>query len=175
VNSISDLEKLRALPRVEQARVVSWVEGLGEAAASKRILPLFGLHLTRAELTAFSAWFHLPLSLESAAGFANGFQQNLASSLGLIPSDHWIASAGQIVFERLALETRDSKLFALMRHLSRQDHARSIEAGKLALLEKRAARAEEAGKTLPECKLSNEEKQAKIREFFALDDREDQS
>jgi hypothetical protein len=130
--------------------------------------------------TALSEWFaswRLEQTFQRAASSANQFKHWLAQSFPDLSEAEMDRRAG-LQFQFEAMKTGDPETylaFATARHRAQMDQANlklkeqqvSLDARRVALLEAKAAQADQA-RTVVESKASPEEKQLKLRQIFGM-------
>jgi hypothetical protein len=104
--------------------------------------------------------------MELAAQRANQTSIELAKNSDMTPED--IERVAQTVFTAESLQAGDVSAFVALAKLRLQNRALDLDAKKFALLEKKAAKADEAGQVMGDGKLTEEEKAAKLKQIFRM-------
>lgn len=151
-----------------QAQIVEWSRTLTLHQLKDRVKKELGVETNTTSLSEFLSYWHLSQHLEQAAGFASELKQTLEKLPELKLDEEQISSAAQVVFELEAAKGRDAKTFVALRRLRHRDRIIANDSRRIALLEKKAAQAEEAEKTVKDETLSPEERMNRMRQIFGM-------
>lgn len=130
-------ERTRGLIREQMADAVAeWEKANGRTLA-----------MSGAAFTDFVEWYPLTMALKDAATLADQLKAALKENPEINLDDDQLAKAGQMLFEGIAISSRDSKLFVALKRLRQDAAALGIEEKKLRQkvreYEEKAARARE--------------------------------
>ena len=123
----------------------------------------FGEKTHESSLSDFWHWYPFANKLTEFKALTDQVTERLKSDPSLDLSSEQVSKAGHAIFETLAAQTLDSKLFIELRKLRQTDRDQDTQDRRVKLLEKNA---EEAAQTVGDSKLSDAEKTARIREIF---------
>ncbi|MBI5770823.1 MAG: hypothetical protein HZA93_23805 [Verrucomicrobia bacterium] len=163
--------KLDALAPSQKEQLAEWltVENLTYAEARTRVAEQFGVFTTASALQSFYSRFAAPWSYARAAGDAEAFASLMEGKF----EPAAIKAAKQLAFTALTSPQPDLKtaktLFKIVGDSAKLTLAQekiSLDARKVALLEKKAAQADAASAVTSDAKLSDEEKFARYRQIF---------
>jgi hypothetical protein len=117
--------KLKTLPKLDQVKVIGWLETGTQKATLQKIAKELGITTSPAALSDFYGWYYVTSQIEEAASLADQLKTDLKAMPGFALDDDKINKAAQAVFEIQALKTKDAKLhIALRRQRSREDTVR---------------------------------------------------
>ena len=185
--------RLKTLPREKQEQIIVWLKEHTQRRTAELVVGAYGIDTSPSALGEFYSWFFLSGRLEQAASFATQVKDTLKDLPELALDEDKLSAAGQAIFETMALETADPKLFLGLREMRliersertkeaaleqrrRESEGRAkvkerelaLSERKVKLLEAKAAQADRAKATLGEAALSPAEKEKKLREIFGL-------
>ena len=169
--------KLKNLPEETQERIADWCKGDGLEAALQRCKIELGFTSSVSALSGWYRWWEARLQLHTAADLADDVKQLLKDCPDL--SESQLANATQFVFERQALESRDSKLHVALakvrqgsatlalkeKQLAQKDKEIEIKLRRLELLEAKEAQAKTV---LGDGSLSMSEREARMKQLFGM-------
>ena len=160
--------RLKTLPADRQKQIALWSRECSLEALADKLKDELGVTTSRSALSEFLSWYHLSRHLEDAASFADQLKQTLKDLPNLKLDEEQINSAAQVVFELDAAREKDSKTFVALRRLRQKDKDQQLDSRRLALLEKKAAQADEAESTLKDSALSPEQRMERMRQIFGM-------
>lgn len=117
-------------------------------------------------VSEWHAWYALKQRMERAAQRANQTSIELAKNSDLTPED--IERVAQTVFTAESLEHQDVGAYVKLAKLRLQSRALDHDARRLAVLEAKAAKADEATGVANNSALTEEEKAARIKQIFRM-------
>ena len=124
-----------------------------------RIKKEWDVDTSEAALSGWYSWYPFSNKLTEFKSMTDQVTERLKRD----PDPEQVSKASHVIFETLAAQTLDSKLFIELRKLRLQEQERSTQLRRLELLEKEFS---EATETVGNSKLSDAEKAARIREIF---------
>ncbi len=141
---------------------------------------IFGFTASAGALSDWLAWYGLQLRMEHAEERKQQALLALAKDANLSPEA--LAKVGNVIFMAEAMEKKDLKGFFLTstllqgekkiaqkdRGLKQKDTALEHEARRIAVLEKKAAQADQAQGVMGDGALSPDEKQARLKQIFGM-------
>lgn len=166
--------KLKTLPDALQADIIAKLKaGKGEAVIAW-LKEEWDVATSEGALSAFWSWWHLRQRMEHAERMAVDHRQWLETNTDLSPEA--VMEAGQLVFMSQASGDNNPKLFEAMAKLllrSRKQKANEnftrekldLEARRIAVLEAKAAKAEEI---LKEDAATPADKEARLKQVFGI-------
>ncbi len=164
---------LKTLHPERQLQIWKWLSGdpetseppLSQKQTVGRIKAVLGFDTSAASLSEFYAWYPFRQELEEAASLKDEITEYLASNPDVDLDAEQVSKVSQIIWEKRAAQSKDSKLFIELRKLRQKDRDQSAVDRRLNLLEEQAAKAKEiAGDE----KLTPEERERKIKQFFGV-------
>jgi hypothetical protein len=135
-------------------------------AVAVHVLDTFNFSVSLSTLSEWHSWYALKRRMEAAAERANQTSIELAKNSDMTPED--IERVAQTVFTAETLEAGNVKGYVALAKLRLQSRALDHDARRLAVLEAKAAKADEAGQVMGDGKLSEEEKAAKLKQIFRM-------
>ena len=163
---------LHSLAREQQVELSRQISGSSAADACDWTQTNCGVEASVEQMVEFYAWFNVCRPLIEASIFADTIRKTLESLPGPKIEGETLSDAAQKIFEMKAIVSRNKSYFTSQRKLRQRDLDLGHDARRVALLEKRAALADEAEKALRAPKRSIAEQDARMREIFGLAARE---
>lgn len=160
--------RLKTMAPERQAQIVDWSRTLTLHQLKERVRKELGVETNTTSLSEFLSYWHLSQHLEQAAGFSNELKETLKTLPDLKLDEEQINAAAQVVFELDAAKNKDLGAFLSLRRLRQKDKDQLNEARRIQLLEKKAAQAEEAEKTVKDETLTPEERMNRMRQIFGM-------
>jgi hypothetical protein len=135
-------------------------------AVAVHIQETYQISVALSTLSEWHAWYALKRRMEMASQRANQTAIELAKNSDLSPED--IERAAQTVFTAEALQSGDVSAYVALAKLRLASRSLDHDARKLAILEAKAAKADEASKVMGDGSLSEEERAARMKEIFGF-------
>jgi hypothetical protein len=126
----------------------------------------YGFTCSVSSLSEFYKWLRLRKRIEGARLRAEQTKWELAKDPSMTPED--LERAAQTVFTAETLEAGDVKGYVALAKLRLASRALDHDARRLAVLEKKAAQADEAAGVAHNQKLTPEEKAAELKRIFRM-------
>jgi hypothetical protein len=140
--------KLKTLPPKTQEKLYEWLCADTITAVQSRVREELGISTSQRALSEFYSWYSLRLSFSQAQSISEEFKAQLLNRPDLAGDAERVNSAAQILFETLAVQKRDAKLFTQIRLASQRDRQLDLEARRMALLESKVRAAADEVKKL---------------------------
>lgn len=160
--------RLKTLAPERQKQVVEWSRDLSLPQLAERVRKELGVVTSRSALSEFLSWYHLSRHLEEAATFADDLKRTLATLPQLNLQEEQINAAAQVVFELEATRQKDVRAFTALRGLRQRDKVIANDSRRIAVLEKRAALADQAELAVKDPSLTPEERMSRMRQIFGM-------
>lgn len=125
------------------------------------------LTTSEAALSEFFSWYSLRQRMEATESTTQDLQEMLSQAeFGLSPEQ--VAAMGNLMFITSATRDNDPKTFVAMAKVLLANRKLDMEGRRITLLEQKAAKADAAEQALQNPELTEEEKNAKLREVFGM-------
>jgi len=125
-----------------------------------------GFTVSLASLSEWRSWWGLRRRINAARERAEQTRLELLKDASLRPED--IERAAQAIFTAESLEQGNAKAYVALATLRLKGKQLDLDRARLALLEKKAAMADQASGVMGDGKLSEEEKAAKLKQIFRM-------
>jgi hypothetical protein len=165
--------KLKNLPDEDQEALWGWLHPQDADAkamtleeAQGEIPARWGFTVSLGSLSEWRSWYALRRRMNAARERANQTRLELLKDATLRPDE--IEQIAQTVFTAETLEAGNVKAFVALAKLRLQGKQLELDRAKLALLEKKAAQADEAKGLAGDATLSADEKQARLKQIFGM-------
>jgi len=158
--------KLKTLPDAAQAALYALYQKKSGAECLAWLRENHGVKSSTGALSDFSAWYPFSRPLDLAAKFARQLEAVLKADPGLHLNAGQLSAAGQIAFEQQALQTQDLDGFIALRKVRLKERENSLNERRVALLEKKAAQADEAAKVAGDSTLDEAGQLERYRQIF---------
>lgn len=169
--------RLKLLPSERQAEIY---ERLGKAGYDdvRGWLAQDGLRVGRTALAEFYSWYALRLTFQQTEADTENFLELLKRQLPELPAAK-LTELGDTFFNLQAIKKQDPKLFLAMqgaKQKARMDQLKfeqrerqiALEERRIALLEVKAARADQAEAAMYDDSLTPEEQRARLKQIFGM-------
>lgn len=156
---------LKTLPEARQAEIIEYLRE-HSLVETKSWLADAGVKTSVSALSEFFSWYQLQRQLERNNSTAETLVADLARKRPDLTPDQLFA-AGQAFFSALAIEQRDALTWKRAQDAATRREALALEGRRIAVLERKAAQADEASKTL-DSDLPPADKMARMRAIFGL-------
>jgi hypothetical protein len=146
---------LKTLHPQKQRELWDFMQKHSGAEAVAFVQKEFGQKTHESSLSDFWHWYPFANKLTEFKVLADEVTERLKNDPGLDLSSEQVSKAGHAIFETLAAQTLDSKLFIELRKLRQTDTDQVAQARRLALLERNASTAKDkldAIKTSPQAR-----------------------
>lgn len=160
--------KLKTLPPRQQGEIFALLQSTSYVQAKGIVREKFGVETSVGALCEFFAWYPTSRIVEEAASIADQLKADLKKLPGLDLDDDKLSRIGQAAFEAQALKAGDSDAFVALRKLRQKDNEHRLNERRIALLERKAAQADQAEGVTRDESLTPEQREAKMREIFGL-------
>ncbi len=159
---------LKTLPEVVQEQLFALLREHSYAKVRKVAAEKWQVDTSPAALSAFFRWYPTSRRLEVAKSTADEVAATLRALGDVRLDDDQVARAAQAVFEAQALKAGDAETYIGLAKLRLAREAGERDARRIALLEKKAAQADEAEKAIKDDTLTPEQRAARIKEIFGI-------
>ena len=156
---------LKTLHPTRQRELWDLLQGHSYGEVVAKVKADWELVTSPASLSEFYSWYPFTKQLEEFQSLAAQVRADLEANPDLNLDSDAVSKAGQAIFENLAVRSMDPKQFIELRKLRQKDRDQEAVERRLKLLEKREA---EAKKIVGDEKLTPEERQQKLKDFFAI-------
>ena len=165
--------KLKNLPDADQEALWGWMHPQDPDAKVMTLeeaqgeIPLrWGFTVSLGSLSEWRSWYALRRRINAARERAEQTRLELLKDATLRPEE--IEQIAQTIFTAETLEAGNVKGFVALAKLRLQSQQLDLDRAKLALLEKKAAAADEAKGVMGDGALSPDEKQARLKQIFGM-------
>ena len=159
---------LKTLPEVVQEQLFALLRTSSYATVVRDAKEKWDIKTSPAALSEFFRWYPLSRRIETAKDTADQVAKVLRSLGDVTLDDDKIQKAAQAMFEAQAMKAGDTDAFVQLAKIRLARDQGKREERRIALLEKKAAQADEAAGVLKDKTLTEAERQARLREVFGM-------
>jgi hypothetical protein len=158
---------LKTLSPERQAELIEKLRSHSHTEVRKWLAETHGLKTSVTALSEFWSWWHLRDRLQRREVLINGILDQIKTRAPSV-SDDDLFSFGQAIFSAEAIEDKDPSSWAQIQKLRLKRVDQEQAARKIALLERKAALAEQAEKVTAATDMTPEQKQDALRAIFGM-------
>jgi hypothetical protein len=160
--------RLKTLPDAVQAQLHALYQKKSGGECLAWLRENHGVKSSAGALSDFSAWYPFSRPLELSARFADQMKAALKADPELHLNAAQLSTAAQVAFEQQALQMQNLDGFVALRKLRLQESEQKLAERRVALLEKKAAQADEAESLAGNETLTDEERTLRLRQIFRM-------
>lgn len=159
---------LKTLPEVVQEQLFALLRAKSYAAVRKIAAEKWQVETSAASLSEFFRWYPVSRRLSAAASTADEVAKTLRALGDVQLDDDQVSRAAQAVFEAQAIREGDSEAGVAWAKVRLAREAGQRDARRIALLEKKAALADQAEKIVGDKQLTEAEQAQRLRGLFGM-------